>query len=1417
MSQLSAVKRVSASAAILLSCALGTHSVTANEFVPADAQDPLFLSAPVRPIMMLNMSNDHQLYFKLYDDYSDLTGDGLADTTYVHSHDYFGYFNSETCYEYTDGVYEPSSAVDSEGYCSSKWNGNFLNWATMTRMDAVRKILYGGSRQVDTAERTVLERAFIPHDAHSFAKYYNGSDINKLVPFTVTSGVEASQASGITICNTTEGTGESQTVDSPPLLRIAKGNYSLWASNERWQCRWADDVSGTNGQNNNDSTSTGIYASSSSPDEDDVGLGDGDYNVRVSVCESGFFEDNCSKYPDGNFKPTGLLQQYGETGRIQFGLLTGSYAKNKSGGVLRKNVGDMTDEINVETDGTFKAAPASGNIIGTLDSLRIYGYDYDDGLYSGDDCPFGLTGFDDGTCSNWGNPQSEIYLESLRYLAGASANTAFSADDSAYISGLVSAEWVDPMGKDNYCAPLSVVQFNASTSSYDGQTPNVNDIGLTGSVEDWVNKIGAAEDIHGSEFFVGETASDDDQLCTPKTISNLSDASGTCPDAPRLEGTYNIAGMAYYARDNSIRSDLEENTQEVTTYGVALSPATPSVTVPVPGGAEGQVVNILPACQNQETDDAGNSEGNCAIVDFKIVSQTNTDATSKGKLYINWEAAEQGGDYDSDMWGILDYVLTSGTLTITTNVIDESSSRPLGFGYVLSGTSTDGFHAHSGMNGFDYTDETAPAGAVINGCIDCQSTDTATTNTYIVQKASTQRLEPPLFYAAKWGGYPDDDMTEDEIRDIEEPDTYSEARDPQALQESLGAAFGRVADSIGAASSVATNSTRLNKDDFLYQARFSSTDWSGEIRAFPVGADGFIDISDPFTTVEAFADISYTSRHIYTLNSETGNQVKFEWSLVSDAQRAVFDLAGSAISAENRFNWVRGDQGNEGIDELREREQILGDIVNSSPVHFGERDFGYSRLGGDLGAAYTTYLANKRDRAPSILVGANDGMLHSFYADDSTGKVLQERFAYIPLGVYDSLPNLTMPSYGRADNGHRYSVDGPVTVSDAYFDGAWRTVAVGTLGAGGKGIYALDITDPDYPEVIFDYTGENEQGLGYIMGEPVVARMANGKWMVVFGNGYATGSGHLFALDLESPALPGIKLSAGDASTGLSGVSLLPGRDGTIERAYAGDLQGNIWRFDLNDETTGNWKLGLAGKPLFTAKDADGKLQPITAAPELGFNSAKDNAVMVYFGTGKYLDSGDNGDISHTNSFYGIADTGVALTYTTARTEILHEKGLAWDTVESNRTVEDDFGMDWSEDEGWFLDFDLVDGERVIETPMLLFDRLLFATINPSDVPCEYGGTSWLMDLIAVGTPFDNDERLLEEFVQTNSMILGPPLVGVVNASSGLAFLNTSDGKAFDEKDSGEEGDGSGGGGGGGTPLDWPESAIGRQSWQQIR
>ena len=307
------------------------------------------------PMVMLNMSKDHQLFFKAYNEFSDLDGDGVIETQYKHSYKYYGYFDNERCYNYnvTDARYVPVSKVDAAGYCvnataADNWNGNFMNWATMARMDVIRRILYGGFRAIDdtttatpSVSTTVLERAHLPSDAHAFAKYYYGNDINKLTPFNpaataftiaTATGTATVTAAQITMCNVSYGNGTAPAAsnDDRPSILVAEGNHALWSANERWQCYWRERIDASNGNN---PATTGLGASGRNPRRNVRALGTGyaagSYTARVEVCKTGlpggFTADEnsrCKLYPRGNYKPVGLLQKYGERNEAAFGLMT---------------------------------------------------------------------------------------------------------------------------------------------------------------------------------------------------------------------------------------------------------------------------------------------------------------------------------------------------------------------------------------------------------------------------------------------------------------------------------------------------------------------------------------------------------------------------------------------------------------------------------------------------------------------------------------------------------------------------------------------------------------------------------------------------------------------------------------------------------------------------------------------------------------------------------------------------------------------------------------------------------------------------------------------------------------------------------------------------------------------------------------
>ena len=1383
------------------------------------AQTPLFLTQAVEPLVMLSLSNDHQLYFEAYNEYTDLTGDGVPDTTYTSDFEYYGYFDSNKCYDYSGDRFEPVGNNNDDYYCSGDWSGNFLNWLTMARIDTVRRMLYGGHRHIDEPGETVLERSYLPQDGHSWARYYDGDDIHRLTPY---SGVEhdapttrgetatinitdyesrladssdyevitlsgitgferepgdqiwlrsgtntdsflqgyfrgASGDSdevviqyardnggvgdedtweisnpgriGISFCNTTRNDNGalSQNVEDPPLLRVAQGNYTFWGANERWQCTWADEETNmlaggwgygddmSPNSNGNIGAITGINANTDYPRRHDVASGQ--YNVRVEVCREGMLEDNCEAYGDGNYKPEGLLQRFGGEDELLFGLMSGSYERNKSGGVLRRNISRFSEEIDAE-DGTFTRPDDS--IVDFMDGLRIYGYRHDNGTYHGgtgsDDCLWGLTDFDEGQCTNWGNPQSELFLEALRYMAGEEEPAYhWTSNGGQDRMGLSVADWEDPASDAEYCAPMNVIQFNASTNSYDADNLDpARDLPGLDNVDRWTDEVGSGEGIHGNDFFVGEAGGNADGVCSAKSVSALSDVLGICPDEPRLGGSYQIAGLAHYARTNDLRPAWEQQAQTARTYGVELAPAVPEISV-VDGGTE--VATLLPACREFRSGRTP-AFGSCTIVDFKVIDQDPDAGT--GRFFVQWEDSEQGGDYDMDMSGILEYEINGNSIDVSTRTFADSSNGEMGFGYVISGTDNDGFHVHSGIGGFS-------EGLCGNQTDGCERLDAATTKRYAAGGGSSaENLERPLYYAAKWGGYEDEPAN----GAPEEAETYFFATNPEELERSLADAFSGVLAETASAASLAQNSTEVRDGSRLFQARFDSDNWTGDLVAFELDSDD--PMADPTQNIAwtAAAQIGQPEqRNIFTWDGDDERGIRFRANTLNDWQedQLAVTVGDEPVSLEAMVAFLRGDDSDEGS-PFRERGGPLGDIVHSDPALATNDDFGYSALQEHTG--YGNFLDDKDDRTDVIYVGANDGMLHAFDAD--TG---EHKFAYMPNSLFPELPRLAQPDY---DNNHRFFVDGSPRIADAYFDRPrtggrqWGTVLVGTLGRGGEGVFALDVSNPDNfgaQDVMWEFEHDS---LGKSIGQPAVVKLDNGTWVALVHNGY-DGGGHtptLLVIDLDSgDLLAEIEADAGNGDGGLHGLSPVTvvdnAGDGRADGAYAGDLAGNVWRFDLT-EGSNNWD----GERLFQAVGPTGNQQPITAPPSVG--RMPNGNPMVFVGTGRYLTNSDI-DTDYEDavqSIYGLVDDGTEIG---GRNE-LQEQDII-DQQLLNGTIARATSDEPLGERGWYMDLlynNNYDGERVVNRPLLRGRRLIVTTLIPSDHPCEFGGSGFLMELDAM-------------------------------------------------------------------------------------
>ena len=418
---------------------------------------------------------------------------------------------------------------------------------------------------------------------------------------------------------------------------------------------------------------------------------------------------------------------------------------------------------------------------------------------------------------------------------------------------------------------------------------------------------------------------------------------------------------------------------------------------------------------------------------------------------------------------------------------------------------------------------------------------------------------------------------------------------------------------------------------------------------------------------------------------------------------------------------------------------MLGDIVDSAPAYVGPPAAGY-RAGFET-ASYPAFAATWSGRRPYLYVGANDGMLHAL--DAATGA---EKFAYVPNLVFPLLSSLTKPTYANG-----FTVDGSPAVADVFYSGGWHTLLVSGLRAGGRGLFALDVTDPTrFNEaqaasvVRWEFS---DPALGHVYAPPQMVKTRNGRWSVIVGNGYnASGSGgtaQLFVIDAETGALlRRIDTGAGNASSpnGLSGATAVDvDGDGIVDVAYAGDLDGNLWKFDLSNADPARWQVGIGGSPLFAA----GAGKPITSAPDVTVHPK--GGYMVVFGTGRYLGTGDisNNDVQ---SAYGIWDySGTAVTTGQLQTQKIeadtasalgtsyrfstHRVGPATDNVLAEDLAHAITRNDYyTNKRGWTIDLP-TSGERIVVDPDIRGGLATFTTSIPTAEVCSYGGTSWRINV----------------------------------------------------------------------------------------
>jgi type IV pilus assembly protein PilY1 len=512
----------------------------------------------------------------------------------------------------------------------------------------------------------------------------------------------------------------------------------------------------------------------------------------------------------------------------------------------------------------------------------------------------------------------------------------------------------------------------------------------------------------------------------------------------------------------------------------------------------------------------------------------------------------------------------------------------------------------------------------------------------------------------------------------------------------------------------------------IFKGDYVKGSWTGNLSAFPVDRQGTVlfdaEIYSGGTAAHVDAQNFDSGRFIVTMKTD-GTKIPFRWASLASTQQSPL---GDSTKGPKVLNFIRGDHSNEDPtgEKYRVRTSVLGDIVHSRPIYVGH------------------------PTDPRVYVGANDGMLHAFDANSG-----DEVFAYIPsffiapvaTANFSHIKALTVTPYV-----HNYYVDASPNVATVTISGATKTILVGGVGAGGKGLYALDITDPTAasesaaaskilweitPTTVNNATSTSYANLGYTYGYPLIGKLSDGTYAAIVGNGYNNKGNNqaiLYVINLTT----GAKIAevtatvTGTSDTAPNGLStptaIDTDRDGKIDYVYAGDINGNLWKFDLRNISS----------PTVTKLYTTSPAQPITGRPSVSLHP--NGGYMINFGTGRMFTTADTTDATTIYYAYGIWDNGTTISDTNIVSQTLTAK--TWTGASGfnySVRVSSSNAVDYSATtpkQGWKLA--LPAGERVVgDGGLVTNSRYVFASTNPTIAHAAVGGVAqpqgdnWLNEL----------------------------------------------------------------------------------------
>jgi type IV pilus assembly protein PilY1 len=1036
----------------------------------------------------------------------------------------------------------------------------------------------------------------------------------------------------------------------------------------------------------------------------------GEYLARVKVCDSAegaSRTDLCQKY-GSNYKPEGTLQRYSDKIRVgALGYLTEHDTGNNNvyGGVVRgavKYVGakkfdapSFSESVNDRPEwdsatGVFYNNPedaanrSSTTNSGVINYLNKFGRTNTGRL---------------GAYKTW-DPVTELYYEAIRYLQGQQPTNGSSNGTSA-IRALgtdvvddnfsVAKTWSDPVTascQDNYIVTIGDV--NTHQDSYIPGSPAHN-ADVARAADTIVTGKTPAFDVRTwtrlvSDMEVDATGSYGN-LAKRSNLANLDNISNTGAGT----GTYYMAGLAYWANTNDIRLDKPVR---VKTFSI-------------------------------DVDESGDGEIDCNKRGSKATEPSGC-ASSGGSVQPRnsqfYLAAKYGGFNDRNKDGNPFKTFASNGTSVLNNNTEWSANGTDPDNYFLASKPEKMIKAIQ-----DIFKKTATGSGTIAG-VTLTASKISTDSSYVYQ---------PGFDSSKWSG----SLSKLELKLVDK----------------------------GTGDKTAPGYV----PDYVISLQDAKTPtWDAGIKL----------TGTPATTTPAAAAVDPVplpaARKIYTAKVEADGSlttVPFIWDDLTIDQQGLLDKSPLAPFASDglgkkRVNFLRGVRSDEIGQEngiFRSRERVLGDIINSGPVYVG------APASNVQGSGYQDFYKAHKDRTKAVYVGANDGMLHAFNAADGT-----ELFAYVPNILIASLNQLTSPDYV-----HRPYVDGALTVAEAYVGSAWKTVLASGLGGGAQGVFVLDVTEPTRftsgSAAIWEFTDKNDSDMGNLSSPPLVAKFKTGvtdngvpiyKYFVVVpaglnnykddgaSNTTEPGIGALFLLSLDKkPGDAWVKdsnyykfktpIKDQALANGLSSPALVLGNDGAVRYAYAGDLQGNLWRFDFTDAAPWRNALGdpksiSTNTPLFTAQDNPGNRQPIVTQPKVVF--APGGGYVVVFGTGKFVESADAESAKFkTQSFYAIYDTTYTAYKVSGRGALVERKLASVNDSDGRVITGDDFiyGTSAATRKGWYLDYLGSDktGERSVTNSLVAYGKLFFNTLIPGTDPCTIGGgRTYSLDVLT-GLPLDSD------------------------------------------------------------------------------